>query len=432
MILNNSDMNFKIFSEDEKYFHGRLKLIKPGIANNWDFTEKAIREGYESFKGVPVLCAYKGMKIGDDHNFTKTLNSETLEFEFDYRAEDAERIVGYIPFDADVRLEDIDGGLWVIADCVLFKFYNIQLVNDIIKRGFKDVSAEVNTIDGPVTNGITRIDAIDALGVTILGDDVPPAVKGASIKALSARFKEVLKSGELETKLNSKKRKKVKRMNKEDKIEKLRKALSGEYEIVLLSEDEGSALVVKDREPYVATIKIEDDGELNADVLSADKNVLITATENNRKVTHAFILKELLLAQSDENKEKALADCMKKCAEIEKENGKLKAAETLRRNKACAEAVKAKHKKDKDNYSEDVIPTDDEVKELAEKAEKGDYASEEDALNAYLVLRGKKMDSLDRNEKQNTKTLSWQSNKNMKGYDEKSLIDCLDNINFDY
>lgn len=168
-----------------------IYVIRSGInRNRWNYQN--IKECYQSFLGTPILCAYVGDKVGDGHNCKVITDEKTGETTYSYMDGTAERIVGTLSDDpADLTLEEIDGETWLKAKGRIFAFYNKELVEKIITAGVMDVSAETMVQEGYTEdNGIEVFTEWVGLGVTVLGDDVEPAVPNARIEMLSAMREE--------------------------------------------------------------------------------------------------------------------------------------------------------------------------------------------------------------------------------------------------
>lgn len=86
-----------------------------------------------------------------------------------------------------MSLRERDGETWIVAKGRLFSFYAPELVGKIVRTGRMDVSAETEVRGEIGHDGDVEVyrDWI-GIGVTILGDDVDPAVPGARIAALSS------------------------------------------------------------------------------------------------------------------------------------------------------------------------------------------------------------------------------------------------------
>lgn len=165
-------------------FEVELQLMREGInRNRWDYRNLA--EYYSTFVGQPILCAFLPGKIGDGHNMREKTNPETGERYFSFTDATAERIVGALSEDIDdFNIREIDGEKWLTAKGRLWEFYAPELVQKIIRTGRMDVSVETMVDDSYQEGDIEVFTKWTGLGVTILGDDVLPAIPNASIKAL--------------------------------------------------------------------------------------------------------------------------------------------------------------------------------------------------------------------------------------------------------
>ena len=178
----------RILRRLNKYeFAVEIKVMREGLNNNkWDY--RNLRGHYLSFLGQPILIAYVGKKIGDGHNMrTEIMPDGGVEYTFIDGT--AERIIGtFSDREEDFRLEEIDGHLWMIARGRIFRFYAREAVEKIVDAGSMSVSAETEVfVTERGADGAEIFTDWAGLGVTILGDDVPPAIPGARIKAMSLR-----------------------------------------------------------------------------------------------------------------------------------------------------------------------------------------------------------------------------------------------------
>lgn len=178
----------KILRRLNKYeFAVEIWVMREGINNNrWDY--RNLREHYKTFLGQPILIAYVGSKVGDGHNMRAVMMPDG-GMEYTFVDGTAERIIGTLSDrEEDFRLEEADGKLWMIAKGRIFRFYAREAVEKIIAAGAMDVSAETEILKAENSaDGVEIFEDWAGLGVTILGDDVPPAIPGARIKAMSVR-----------------------------------------------------------------------------------------------------------------------------------------------------------------------------------------------------------------------------------------------------
>lgn len=181
--------SLRILSEEE----GLLQKVEVSLLNgevnrnNWRYEN--LEEHRKLFAETPLLVAYKGNQIGDGHNFDEVRNPDgTVTASF--MSATAERIVGWFRAENDIRLETIDNKTWIIGTGYIWKWYAQELVAKLRGqgRGRSEMSVSIETlIDEMHMDGDTEVyTKYQILGTTILGDDVAPAVKDASIRALSA------------------------------------------------------------------------------------------------------------------------------------------------------------------------------------------------------------------------------------------------------
>ena len=160
--------------------------------NGWQYTN--MRGNKDQFAGTPILIAYvnDGKGIGSGHNFEMEYDAQGNESP-SFTAATAERIIGSISEKtSDIRVEQtVDGTEWIVAKGFIWKWYAKEAVEKIERDGKmgRPMSISIETL---VTQshmneeGIEVEDSYVALGTTILGDGVTPAVEGAHIIALNA------------------------------------------------------------------------------------------------------------------------------------------------------------------------------------------------------------------------------------------------------
>lgn len=179
----------RILSEEEGLLQKVEVLLLNGEINRNGWRYENLDEHRKLFAETPLLVAYKGDKIGDGHNFDEVRNPDgTVTASF--MSATAERIVGWFRAEDDIRLEAIDNKTWIVGTGYIWKWYAQELVAKLRGqgRGRSEMSVSIETlIDEMHMDGDTEVyTRYQILGTTILGDDVAPAVKDASIRALSA------------------------------------------------------------------------------------------------------------------------------------------------------------------------------------------------------------------------------------------------------
>lgn len=179
-------------------FAVEIRMMREGLnRNRWDY--RNLGEYYKTFVGQPILCAFVNGKVGDGHNMREKTNRETGERYYSFTDATSERIVGTLSNDIeDFSVVEENGEKWLIAKGRLWEFYAPELVSKIIRTGRMDVSVETMVEEASQDGEIEVFTKWTGLGVTILGDDVQPAIPNASIKAL-----ELLKDEFAEAKLKA-------------------------------------------------------------------------------------------------------------------------------------------------------------------------------------------------------------------------------------
>lgn len=245
---------------------GRLKVLeavnrKLYRVEIWALNDRVNRNGWkyinleshlQEFQDIPILTAYlrDGKVIGDGHNYDLRIDPKTGEQYASFTAADAERIVGWVPKDASIRLEPEGDTEWVVVTGYLWTWYARELVEKIAGQGGgMEVSIETLVTKEHREDGYDVEEEYVVLGVTVLGDGVSPAVAGASIKSLaelrSSMKDEILKAAsyvgekEPETQKTTKKpkeRTKITMIPTMRQLQEAGKAFQG-YTCVGLSED---------------------------------------------------------------------------------------------------------------------------------------------------------------------------------------------------
>jgi hypothetical protein len=168
----------------------------------------AIINAQESIKNKPILCAYEVDNEGNKTDFqgremeyliTKDGNQYKVEIVY------IEQPVGLINESCNFRMEEIDDELWCVVDGYLYAKY----CNDAVRileeaNGQKSVSMEITVLDSEdnLDDKLTHIKAFKFLGVTMLGEAHPPAIKNANIQTFSQSDTFALQFSELVERVN--------------------------------------------------------------------------------------------------------------------------------------------------------------------------------------------------------------------------------------
>lgn len=154
--------------------------------NGWRYVN--LDQHLNEFRDIPILTAYVrgGTKVGDGHNFTMRIDPETGKEYASFTDAEAERIVGWLPKDANIRMEKEDDANWIVGTGYLWRWYSKELVDKIARQGGgMEISIETLVTKNYMDGDVEVEEEYVVLGVTVLGDGVVPAVAGANIQSLA-------------------------------------------------------------------------------------------------------------------------------------------------------------------------------------------------------------------------------------------------------
>lgn len=177
--------NHEMFSFDDSLIPVDIKVMHDGLnLNNSTFDEGAIEFAKESLKNKPIL-GYIKRGDGDDaqdftgHEVEIALTDDGVKYTY------LERPLGLVPEQNNYSIMEQDGKNFVLCRGYLWREY----LNDgyaILKDNpNKSVSMEI-AVDDYIYNedGSIGITKYRYLGITILGDDIPPAMTGAELNVV--------------------------------------------------------------------------------------------------------------------------------------------------------------------------------------------------------------------------------------------------------
>ena len=328
---------------NKKLYSVELWLLN-NIRNRNGWLYENLEEHLSEVEDIPILTAYlrNGQVIGDGHNYDLRRDKDGKEYA-SFTAADAERIVGWIPKDSNIRLETDENSVpWIVADGYLWRWYAPELVDKIAGQGGMEVSIETLVHQERVEGNTEIEERYTILGATVLGDGVAPAVAGASIKSLAEMREgmknEILKAasyiGETDEpqaatqeNTNPKERKKITMIPTMRQLQEAGKAFEG-YTCVGLSEDGKTvALLSAQNAPYSYVFTESDQGNVIPERIKA-ANAIVTFTTEDGEASSAL--------------DNVIAPLTAKLNETEQANENLKAE-----NKRLTEKLEGMEKREK-------------------------------------------------------------------------------------
>lgn len=266
-------------------------------ANGWRYENLA--EHRPLFAKKPILIAYTrgGAKIGDGHNMKVGRDKEGNEYA-SFTDADSERIIGSLSDnEEDITLVERDGHTWIVGKGTIWKWYAREAVEKIAMQGRMDISIETLVTKNRMEGDEEVEETFIPLGATILGDDVPPAVKGAHIRPLSTRneveFRELMVRAasyreKKEEQPEKKTSKGVKRYMNRKQIEKLQ-PLFKDHRVLSVSEDGNTAILMNADGEFCAYSFPEQDREQILDSRFQQVNASIEVVLNEDTTEHLDI-----------------------------------------------------------------------------------------------------------------------------------------------
>lgn len=370
--------------ENDFLYRVQVYLLNAEVnRNGWKYLN--LEDHKDLFVDTPLLVAYvqNGQKVGDGHNFKMKRGADGREYA-SFTDSTSERIVGWIRSREDIRIENVDGIDWIVADANIWSWYAAELTDMLSEQGADgmDVSIETLIDEMHIEGDVEVYTKYKILGTTILGKGVAPAVAGAHIRALSygddleqlkirvAAYEEKKQNKGVKTgHMNKKERKAL-----EEKFEGYRMLSASDdgRHIVLLSEAgsicvydfaEGEVTVAPERIrkcAMYAAYKAEDGSDLQVSM--------------NEAVD--FIHGDLTERLNQANAEKANAE--KERDEAKAQLNKMQEAEKSRRIQAVKDAVRSELSKFNEEMDEDEKVDEAVCEEIETKADNGEYADVSD------------------------------------------------------
>lgn len=374
-------------------FAVEIRMMREGInRNRWDY--RNLDTYYQTFVGQPILCAFVNGKIGDGHNMREKTNRDTGERYYSFTDATSERIVGTLSNDIeDFSIVEENGEKWLVAKGRLWEFYAPELVQKIIRTGRMDVSVETLVEDSQQEGEVEVFTKWTGLGVTILGDDVQPAIPNASIKALEllkdefaeAKLKAASYEQSLEDNKQTNEEKIIERgknemtsLNKRE-LSALRDTYFKDYRVLSASHDKekGETLVclMKDGATYQYVLGDAETTVQPERIVSVHVNATVNFDdERNLSVDTGDMID--VIAKDYETLNAKYNELEAKANKANEELDALKKSETKRRIKAAKKAAEDTLKAY--NQTSDVKVSETILVKINEDIEKGEYSECED------------------------------------------------------
>jgi hypothetical protein len=178
------DVNVYSTSEDSNLLKVKLKVVKTGTNYNGSkFSLDSIKKAEPTLFNIPILGYLKQVDEDsydyDGHNMITQIVEQPNGYKVTYKY--LERPIGVIPESSKVEYVEEDGITYMYCDGYIWKSYANEGLGVILSSDSKGISMEIEVIDGEFDEEDYYFDITDFkyLGITVLGDDVCPAIEGA-------------------------------------------------------------------------------------------------------------------------------------------------------------------------------------------------------------------------------------------------------------
>ena len=190
MKLESKISTFRL-EDDSRFAKCKLIVCHDGENVNGSYfdSEVILNCAKRSLYGTPILA-----NVYQDDDGEWKVGGHDIEFElldtnegFDIRKVCIEKPCGFIPPDSPIECMQMNDRCYLTTEGVIWKNYAEQLM-DILKENNNElsVSMEISVNDAHINKEeLVVINDFNFEGITILGTDISPAMKGANIKLFS-------------------------------------------------------------------------------------------------------------------------------------------------------------------------------------------------------------------------------------------------------
>ena len=281
------------YSKEDKSNLMKVKLYVMSDGKNYNgssFTLESMMDAQETIKNTPILAYLEQDEDGnvvdfDGHNMETTLvkGENGYELKTIYQ----EQPIGVIPESCNPRYEEIDGKNFFVVDGYIWRPYTNGACELIEEHDFMNVSMEIEVCEGQYNDraNVYEINAYKYLGVTVLGENVLPAIAGSKIMKYSSS--EVNNKTMLENIY-----KEIYRVESEvDKVEDIKK----QVEEVIVEQEENEPVTITEEE-----IEATEDVVVEEETSVEEETVVEEITEETTEVEETT---EEFKAEEDEEDE---------------------------------------------------------------------------------------------------------------------------------
>ena len=175
----------------------RIQVLHEGLNYNESiFTQESIENAQPTIANIPVLTFIRRNESNEaedfgGHEVKQSLKSENGKMVL--HSTYLEQPIGVVPETNNYHYETINEENWVVVDGYIWKNYSNEAYEILKKAKTKGVSMEIKVLEGEtdLKTGFYLIKSFEYLGITVLGDDITPAMgEDAKIQMYSKQNKQ--------------------------------------------------------------------------------------------------------------------------------------------------------------------------------------------------------------------------------------------------
>ena len=178
--MNNAEVITSKEVNDSQFSLLRIKVFSDAVTSHgYKCSTDVLKKCAYTILGKPVLVYYNVLKEDFEGHEDSVFKKEMP--------------CGFIPNDAKINFEKDDNDVtFLVVDCYVWNLY-FDYIMAVFERdgGEKNVSVELLIVESEEKDNYTEMTDLCFTGLTLLGDNVPPACKGANAEVIKFSEQEI-------------------------------------------------------------------------------------------------------------------------------------------------------------------------------------------------------------------------------------------------
>lgn len=368
---------------DDRFQKVRILVMHDGLNLNGSvFAMDAIEGAKDSLKNIPILAYVKQSDGVDGADFAGHESELVLTSDGDIKYRYLGRPIGIVPSENNYHYEMYNDKTYVAVDGYIWSDYANEALDILQKDGVKSQSMEIRVDDGEWNNEDNfNITKYRYTGLTILGDEVTPAMIGAKCEMFSMQEQFSTEYYTMVDELKQLLDAHYEEEKEEVAIEEVQEVVEETVEIPVEEVQEEAEVIVEEEVPVEETIEQVEEEKFQEELAEEVEEVQEVQEEEEVQPEEDFALTIKNLSSKVTEYEKTIADLTLK---LNSQNEEL---ESLRAFKANIESEKELADKEEMCVKYSVILEKDELKEIKEKMNEYSLVQLETALNSLVAKK---------------------------------------------